>query len=230
MKNIKLALIRLCSLLGGFSGGYVIALKYPFHEKLAKKLGMDSPTEPDVEECKKRLYIYLHEKGNVVREKNPENENDVLSSNNSGSVSDNDWAEDSKQSILRCIQNEEYQSISEANENVDGPINLVNENDLTDEKKENALVSISSFEFMKAYENGKEIRSLIFNPIYKTYAWDITQEVIRKEDLLNILNTTVINDIANESQYNAYGWIQTRYYYDSTNDVYVTVKTMLILP
>ena len=52
----------------------------------------------------------------------------------------------------------------------------------------------------------------------------------KKEDLLNILNTSVINDIANESKYNAYGWIQPKYYYDSTNDVYVTVKTMLILP
>ena len=229
MKKTKIALIFLSGLFGGFLGGYVIALKLPFHEKIAEKLGMASPTKEDVKEFKKHYYIDI-DSVNKSR-KSSGSKNAVSTSDSARPVSDQSRKNDTREYISNIIS-KEYSSKSEADDDVEGELVLVDEDELIKspegKKKSLELKIIHLIDYAKAMGEGKSTIPLIFDTVYKTFHWDMTNQLIKDDELYKILTKEVVNDILVESSYNANGWIQPRYFYDVMNDLYIRIEAGMV--
>ena len=143
--------------------------------------------------------------------------------------SDNTWATTYREYVSDLLQGIEYVSKEAASNDVEGDLLLVNEDSDTIDikKKVNAdehIISINAVEFVKAIANSREMLGFTFNPFdkeFRTYSSDI----IAKDLMVDIVGKNNIQEILNESKINANGWIQTRYYYDSLNDIYLKIET-----
>lgn len=111
-------------------------------------------------------------------------------------------------------------------------IQLVSEHDIVEgegtvaeELRSNAIVSISAVEFVKAAAAGKSIQSLVFDPYDKDFHWNFTNTAIDISDAWHLIGKNNCDEILDESNFNANGWVQPRYFYDSASDIYTKVET-----
>lgn len=91
------------------------------------------------------------------------------------------------------------------------------------------IESIKPKEFVQAVASGALMRSFVFNPQTKEFYWNFTEEGVDDKDAIDWFGQSIINEIIEESKFNANGWIQPRFLYNKTEDVYIKIETGTII-
>jgi len=150
--------------------------------------------------------------------------------NNNWSNPDRAWTDADREHVSKIIHDTEYASKDLASEQISGELQLVDEKDLvksdgddSDDSDDKDLfpVEVSAATFVKGVAGGKNIQSFVFDPFTKKFCWNFTLEEV---DIADYLGKKNFDSIMEESNYNANGWIQSRYYYSQKTDTYVRVE------
>jgi hypothetical protein len=96
---------------------------------------------------------------------------------------------------------------------------------ISEELRCQQIEKINAIDFTKAIAAGSAMQSLIFDPIEKKLYWNFTYAEIEENDIYYLIGKDNWEAILDESGFNANGWIQPLYLYDTRDDVYVKVET-----
>ena len=96
---------------------------------------------------------------------------------------------------------------------------------ISEELRCQQIEKINAVDFTKAIAAGSAMQSLIFDPIEKKLYWNFTYAEIEENDIYYLIGKDNWEAILDESGFNANGWIQPLYLYDTHDDVYVKVET-----
>ena len=151
---------------------------------------------------------------------------DRKSTNHSGSNAD-------REHVSKLLQNTEYESVSEADATVEGKLCLVSNDseysladvESSEDDTDEYVVQISAVVFVKAVTQGLMMKSFVFNPFNKKFYWNFTNSELTEEEADNLFGKHNVEEIIDESNYNANGWIQPRYYQDLRDNVFIKVET-----
>lgn len=110
---------------------------------------------------------------------------------------------------------------------VEGKLHLVTEAEIngTDMEKRQTIKKIKELDFIKAIEMNSAFEMIAFNPKDKSFSYANTSEKIPYEEACRKFTKSIVEDILNESSYNADGWIQPLNLYDSETNFYIIIET-----
>lgn len=96
---------------------------------------------------------------------------------------------------------------------------------ISEELRCQQIEKINAVDFTKAIAAGSAMQSLVFDPIEKKLYWNFTYAEIEENDIYYLIGKDNWEAILDESGFNANGWIQPLYLYDTCDDVFIKVET-----